>query len=82
VQLLSFVRDYWRIENSLFHRRDATLREDATHTTAPGLAQALSAIKNLVIGLALRHGWRCLPEARRHFDAHPTAALRLLLQSG
>ena len=81
-QLLSFVRNYWRIENSLFHRRDATLREDATHTTAPSLAQALSAINNLVIGLVLRNGWRCLPEARRHFGAHPNAALTLLLQSG
>lgn len=81
-QLLSFVRDYWRIENSLFHRRDATLREDATHTMASRLAQALSAINNLVIGLVLRNGWRCLPEARRHFDAHPTFALRLLLHSG
>jgi len=80
-QLLSFVRNYWRIENSLFHRRDATLREDATHTTAPRLAQALSAINNLVISLALRNGWRCLPEARRHFDAHPAIALSLLLQS-
>ncbi len=81
-QLLSFVRNYWRIENSLFHRRDATLREDATHTTAPILAQALAAINNLVIGLVLRNGWRCLPEARRHFDAHPTTALTLLLHSG
>ena len=81
-QLLSFVRNYWRIENSLFHRRDATLREDATHTTAPPLAQALSAINNLVIGLVLKNGWRSLPEARRHFDAHPTIALTLLLQSG
>jgi len=81
-QLLSFTRNHWRIENSLFHRRDATLREDATHTSSPPLAQALSAINNLVIGLVLKHGWRCLPEARRHFDAHPTAALTLLLQSG
>lgn len=81
-QLLSFVRDYWRIENSLFHRRDATLREDATHTMASSLAQALSAINNLVIGLTLRNGWPCLPEARRHFDAHPAAALTLLLRSG
>jgi predicted transposase YbfD/YdcC len=81
-QLLSLVRDYWRIENSLFHRRDATLREDATHTMASSLAQALSAINNLVIGLTLRNGWPSLPEARRHFDAHPTAALGLLLQSG
>jgi predicted transposase YbfD/YdcC len=81
-QLLSFVRNHWRIENSLFHRRDATLREDATHTTAPPLAQALSAINNLVIGLVQRHERRCLPEARRHFDAHPTTALTLLLQSG
>jgi len=78
-QLLSLVRNYWRIENSLFHRRDATLREDATHTTSPSLPQALSAINNLVIGLVLRHGRRGLPEARRYFDADPSTALALLL---
>jgi len=78
--LLSWVRGYWGIENGLFHRRDATLREDATRMTHSTSAQAMAIVNNLTIGLILQQGWRYLPEARRHYDAHPEAALALLLR--
>ena len=78
-QLLALVRNYWGIENGLYHRRDATLREDATRMTKPTFAQTMAVLNNLVIGLVLRAGWRYLPQARRYYDAHPEAALNLLL---
>ena len=77
--LLALVRNHWGIENGLHYRRDATLHEDATRMTCPALAQAMALFNNLVIGLLTQHGWRYLPEARRHYDAHPQAALALLL---
>lgn len=77
--LLSLVRDYWGIENGLFHRRDTTLHEDGIRMTNPTLAQAMAIFNNLVIGLIIQHGWRYLPQARRHYNANPRAALALLL---
>lgn len=79
-RLLSLVRDYWGIENGLFYRRDTTLHEDAMRMTHPTFAQAMAIFNNLVIGLILQHGWRYLPQARRHYNANPQAALTLLLQ--
>jgi len=78
-RLLALVRGYWGIENGLFHRRDTTLHEDGIRMTNPTLAQAMAIFNNLVIGLILQHRWRYLPQARRHYNANPRAALALLL---
>jgi predicted transposase YbfD/YdcC len=78
-RLLALVRDYWGIENGLFYRRDATLHEDGIRMTNSKLAQAMAIFNNLVIGLIIQQGWRYLPQARRHYDANPKAALALLL---
>ena len=79
--LLAVVRSYWGIENGLHHRRDRTLLEDATRTTSPAVAQAMAIVNNLVIGLIARGGWRNLPQARRHYDAHLPHALNLICHS-
>jgi len=78
-RLLMLARDYWGIENGLHHCRDATLHEDDTRITHPALAEAMAILNNLVIGLIRQLGWPCLPQARRHYDAHPNEALALLL---
>jgi predicted transposase YbfD/YdcC len=79
--LLGYTRGYWGIENGLHYRRDKTLHEDATRMSNPRLAHSLAAINNLVLGLSLRQGWQRLPKARRHYDAHPEQALRLVLRA-
>lgn len=79
-RLLTLVREYWGMENNLHYRRDKTLQEDATRIGHPALAQAMAIFNNLVIGLVSQHGWRYLPEARRHYGANPEAALAALLQ--
>jgi len=79
-QLLQINRDYWGIENGLHYRRDKPLREDATRTSNPTLAEAVAILNNLVIGLALHQGWRYLPNARRHFNANLQDALNLVLR--
>ena len=80
-RLLALVRDYWSIENRLFHRRDTTLHEDATRMSHPVMAQAVALINSLVIAIATRHKWTSLPNARRHYNANPQAALACLLRS-
>ena len=79
-RLLSLVRDYWGIENGLIYRRDTALHEDAIRITHSTFAQAMAIFNNLAIGLILQQGWRYLPQARRHYNANPQAALTLLLQ--
>jgi predicted transposase YbfD/YdcC len=67
-QLLTWVQQYWRIENSLHYRRDVTLHEDKTYTTHPQLAQAISIINNFLVGLVQKLGYDNLAAARRFFN--------------
>lgn len=80
-RLLHLMRDYWAIENGLHYRRDRTLREDDTRMTNPTQATAITVINNLVIALVRQQGFTNLPAARRYYNAHLPAALKLLLSA-
>lgn len=79
-QLLSYVRDYWGIENKLHYPRDKTLHEDGTRMTCANQAQAMAAINNLIIALIAHAGWSNLPKARRYYDGNVDVALDLILR--
>jgi len=74
-QLLTWIRQYWGIENGLHYRRDVTLREDATRISQPGMARAIAAINNFVVGLVQLLGYSNLAAARRAFNAQIAAQL-------
>lgn len=78
-RLSELVRAHWQIENGLHYRRDVTLQEDATRMKSWRAAQVLALLNNLVLTLLVRAGYRSLPQARRHYDAHPDAAIQLLV---
>lgn len=78
-RLQGIVRDYWQIENGLHYRRDRTLHEDGTRIMHPSLAESMAIVNNFVIAVVIRNGWRYLPQARRHYSAHPEHALAKLL---
>jgi predicted transposase YbfD/YdcC len=78
-ELLDLSRGYWQIENGLHYRRDVTLNEDATRMTHPTQAEVIAILNNLVVALGRRTDFQYLPEARRHFCAHPQDALEVLL---
>jgi predicted transposase YbfD/YdcC len=80
-KLLELLREYWSIESGLHYRRDVTLQEDATHFKHGNAAHNMAILNNLVIGFALGNGFSNLASARRYFDAHPTAALDLLVSA-
>lgn len=80
-RLLALVRQYWGIESGLHYRRDVTLQEDATRLTVGYAGHNMAIFNNLVIGLALQHGFRNLAKARRLFDAQPAQALSLILSA-
>lgn len=80
-ELLDLFREYWGIESGLHYRRDVTLREDATHFKSQQAAHNMAILNNLVIGLCLSNGLTNLASARRYFDAHPKAALQVLVSA-
>jgi len=80
-RLITLTRGYWGIENGLHYRRDVTLHEDATRATVGHTGHNLAIFNNLVVSLAMSHGHRNLPRARRLFDAHPEMALDLILRA-
>src|SRR3954469_12522335 len=79
-RLLAIVRKHWMIENGLHYRRDWTLREDYCRLRIGEAAQAMAVINNLIVGLALREGFKYLPDARRKYNAHPLEGLKLILR--
>jgi predicted transposase YbfD/YdcC len=79
-KLLEIVRKHWQIENGLHYRRDWTLREDYCRLRIGDAAQAMAIINNLVVGLALRQGFKYLPDARRKYNAQPLEGLKLILR--
>jgi predicted transposase YbfD/YdcC len=80
-RLLALVRQYWGIESGLHYRRDVTLHEDATRLTVGKAGHIMAILNNIVIGLALQHGFRNLAKARRLFNAQPVQALNLILSN-
>lgn len=79
-QLLHYLRDYWRIENSLHYRRDVTFKEDRCRLRIGHAARTMATLNNLVLALILRQGYTNVPSARRRFAAKPLEALKLLFQ--
>lgn len=78
-RLLGLVRRHWGIENELHYRRDVTLGEDACRVSSWCAAQVLAILNNLVLALLLRHGDNNAAQVRRRYNAHPDAALKLLV---
>jgi predicted transposase YbfD/YdcC len=78
-QLLSMLRSYWRIANSLHYPRDVTLHEDQTRFKKHTAAHNMTIINNLTLSLIARSGFPFVASARRFFAAHPHIALALLL---
>jgi hypothetical protein len=78
--LLQLSRDHWQIENSLFHVRDVTFREDACRVRSGSAPQALAEIRNATLNLIRRTGQKPRP-AREAFAAREWKAIRLVMAS-
>lgn len=79
-KMLEIVRKHWQIENGLHYRKDWTLREDYCRLRIGESAQAMAIINNLIVGLAVREGFKYLPDARRKYSAQPLEGLKLILR--
>jgi predicted transposase YbfD/YdcC len=75
-RLLQLSRDHWAIENSLFHVRDVSVREDACRVRSGSAPQALAAIRDGMLSYIRRTGQKPRP-ARKTFAASTWKAIRL-----
>lgn len=74
-QLERLWRDHWSIENRNHYVRDETLGEDRCQVFAGHAARALAALRSGILALIRTQSWRCVPQALRHYAAHPRKAL-------
>lgn len=77
-ELESLWRGHWSIENKVHYVRDVTMGEDASQAHVGNTPQAMAALRNALIGLVRRAGWQRVPDALRHYNAHPLQALQLV----
>ena len=77
-QLESLWRGHWSIENRNHYVRDETLGEDRCQVCAGHAAPALAALRSAVLTLIRTQTWRCVPQALRHYAAHPDQAFAAL----
>ena len=79
-ELLALSRKHWAIENSLFHVRDVTFREDACRVRSGAAPRALADIRNAALTLIRRTGLKPRP-AREAFAEQKWKAIRLVMRS-
>lgn len=68
-------RGHWTIENGLHYVRDMSFGEDGGHAAAGGTARALASVRNALLYLFRRAGWRLVPDALAHYGASVRRAL-------
>ena len=76
-ELLASVRNHWQIENSLFHVRDVTFREDHCRVRSGSAPQALAAIRDATLNLIRKTGQKPR-SAREAFAEQKWKAIRLV----
>jgi len=77
-QLEGLWRGHWTIENRVHYVRDVTFGEDQGQAYRGHTPQALAALRNGLLALIRRTGWRNVADALRTYGASIVAALRLL----
>ena len=78
-RILQLNRKHWAIENSLHHRKDVTLGEDASQNRVKGIPQVLAALNGGLLALMDFLGVTNVAKQLIHYSAHPRNALQLLL---
>jgi Transposase DDE domain len=76
--LLQLSRDHWKIENSLFHVRDVTFKEDASRVRTGEAPKVMAELRNATLTLIRQSGQKPRP-ARETYAARPRTAIRRVL---
>jgi predicted transposase YbfD/YdcC len=78
-RILELNRKHWAVENRLHHRRDVTLREDASQTRVKDAPEVLAAINGGILALMDFFGVKNVAKQMRRFCKYPREALHWLL---
>ncbi|WP_051756655.1 DDE transposase family protein [Kitasatospora purpeofusca] len=78
VQLATWIRGHWGIENLLHHVRDRTFREDDSKVRTGHLPRTMAGLRNLAIGIFRQNGHTNIAAALRHTGRDHTRPLRIL----
>lgn len=76
--LLTHLRDHWKIENELHYVRDVTFKEDACRVRCGTAPQVLAALRNAVVHLLADTATDNYPEAIELLQIHPEEAKKLI----
>jgi predicted transposase YbfD/YdcC len=71
-------RGHWQIENGLHYVKDVTLGEDRSlihHGNGPSI---MAILRDTVVSLLHRAGWRTIAERLRYYSGHPKEVLAFL----
>jgi len=71
-------RGHWTIENRVHYVRDVSFGEDRGHAAAGSTARVLASVRNGLLYLFRRAGWRSVPDALAHYGASVRRALTLV----
>lgn len=80
-RLLALKRDHWQIENGLHYVKDVTLGEDRSLIHAGQGPVVMAMLRDSVVSLIRRSGWRAIASRLRYLADRPTDAVALVLGS-
>jgi predicted transposase YbfD/YdcC len=77
-RLLALVRGHWQIENGLHYIKDVTLGEDRSLMHKGNGPSNMAILRDTVVSVLHRAGWRTIAERLRYYSGHPTEVFALL----
>jgi predicted transposase YbfD/YdcC len=77
-RLLTLVRGHWQIENGLHYVKDMTLGEDRSLIHTGNGPSIMAILRDTVVSLLHRAGWRTIAARLRYYSGHPKEVLAFL----
>lgn len=77
-RLGALVRGHWQIENGLHYVKDVTLGEDRSTMHKGNGPSIMAILRDTVVSVLHRAGWRTIAERLRYYGGHPKEVLALL----
>ena len=77
-RLLALVRGHWQIENGLHYVKDVTLGEDRSLIHKGQGPSIMAILRDTVVSVLHRAGWRTIAARLRFYSGNPHAALAVL----
>ncbi len=77
-RLGALIRGHWQIENGLHYGKDVTLGEDRSTIHKGNGPSIMAILRDTVVSLLHRAGWRTIAARLRYYSGHPREVLAFL----